>query len=53
MAEWTEIKISINSNDIEKAGDIATKLVDYGIYIAAHSEIANEVIDIAHTDVID
>lgn len=53
MAQWTEIKISINSKDIEKAGDIANMVVPYGIYIEDYSELENEVMEIAHIDLID
>lgn len=53
MAGWTEIKISINSKDTEKAGDIANMVVPYGIYIEDYSALENEVMEIAHIDLID
>lgn len=53
MAQWTEIKISIDCNDIDKAGDIANMVVPYGIYIEDYSGLEDEVMDIAHIDLID
>ncbi|MCH5303613.1 MAG: 50S ribosomal protein L11 methyltransferase [Ruminococcus sp.] len=53
MAEWTEIKISVDSKDIDKAGDIANMVVPYGIYIEDYSELEQEVQEIAHIDLID
>ncbi len=53
MTSWTEIKISIDCKDIEKAGDIANMVVPYGIYIEDYSELEGEVMDIAHIDLID
>lgn len=53
MAQWTEIKISLDSKDIDKAGDIANMVVPYGIYIEDYSELEQEVMDIARVDLID
>lgn len=53
MTSWTEIKISINSKDVEKADGIANMVVPYGIYIEDYSELEGEVMDIAHIDLID
>ncbi len=53
MAQWTEIKISVNSKDTDKAGDIANMVVPYGIYIEDYSELEEEVFNIAHIDLID
>lgn len=53
MAQWTEIKISINSSDVDKAGDIANMVVPYGIYIEDYSALEDEVEEIAHIDLID
>ena len=33
MADWTEIKITVPADDVDKAGDIAQMVVPYGIYI--------------------
>ena len=40
MSDWTEVKISVNADDIEKAGDIASMVVPYGIYIEDYSDSA-------------
>lgn len=53
MAQWTEIKISINSKDVDKASDIANMVVPYGIYIEDYSLLEDEVQEIAHIDLID
>ncbi len=53
MAEWTEIKISLNGQDIDKAGDIANMVVPYGIYIEDYTALEREVQEIAHIDLID
>lgn len=53
MAQWTEIKISIDTKDIDRAGDIANMVVPYGIYIEDYSELEDEVMNIAHIDLID
>lgn len=53
MAEWTEIKICVDSQDIDKAADIANMVVPYGIYIEDYSELEQEVQQIAHIDLID
>ena len=51
--DWTEIKISVSTQDVDKAGDIAQMVVPYGIYIEDYSELEQEVRDIAHIDLID
>ena len=53
MAEWTEIKISVNSEDVDKASDIANMVVPYGIYIEDYSALEQQVREIAHIDLID
>ena len=53
MAEWTEIKISVNSKDIDRASDIANMVVPYGIYIEDYSALEEQVMEIAHVDLID
>lgn len=53
MAQWTEIKISVNSKDIDKASDIANMVVPYGIYIEDYTSLEQEVQEIAHIDLID
>lgn len=53
MAEWTEIKISVNAEDIDRASDIANMVVPYGIYIEDYSALEQQVMEIAHVDLID
>ncbi len=53
MNHWTEIKISVDARDIDKAGDIANVVVPYGIYIEDYSSLEQEIEDIAHIDLID
>lgn len=53
MSNWTEVKISVNSKDVDKAGDIASMVVPYGIYIEDYSELEKEAWEIAHIDLID
>lgn len=53
MELWTEIKISVNAKDIDKASDIANVVVPYGIYIEDYRTLEQEVEDIAHIDLID
>lgn len=51
--DWTEIKISVSSQDVETAGNIAQMVVPYGIYIEDYSELEQQVMEIAHIDLID
>lgn len=53
MELWTEIKISVNADDIDKASDIANVVVPYGIYIEDYRSLEQEVEEIAHIDLID
>ncbi len=53
MNHWTEIKIAVNSDEIEKAGNIANMVVPYGIYIEDYANLEQEIQDIAHIDLID
>lgn len=53
MDVWTEIKIAVNSDDIDKASDIANIVVPYGIYIEDYRTLEQEVEEIAHIDLID
>lgn len=53
MSNWTEVKISVDCKDIDKAGDIASMVVPYGIYIEDYSELEKEAWEIAHIDLID
>lgn len=51
--EWTEIKIAVSPKDVEKAGDIAQMAVPYGIYIEDYTDLEQQVLEIAHIDLID
>ena len=53
MASWTEIKISVDVKDIDKAADIANMVVPYGIYIEDYSALEEQVRQIAYIDLID
>ena len=53
MSDWTEVKISVNDDDVDKAGDIASMVVPYGIYIEDYRELEKEAWEIAHIDLID
>ena len=50
---WSEIKITVDTNDIEAAGNIANMVVPYGIYIEDYSDLENEVMEIAQIDLIE
>lgn len=52
-ADWTEVAITVNSKDIDTAGDIAQMVVPYGIYIEDYSNLEVETLEIAHIDLID
>ena len=47
MESWTEIKISVDAKDIDRASDIANVVVPYGIYIEDYTNLEQEVEDIA------
>ena len=51
--DWTEIKITVNSDDVDSAGDIASMAVPYGIYIEDYRTLEQEAWEIAHIDIID
>ena len=51
--KWTEIKITVATNDIETAGNIANMVVPYGIYIEDYSALEAETMEIAHIDLIE
>lgn len=50
---WSEIKITVGTKNIEVAGNIANMVVPYGIYIEDYSDLENEVMEIAHIDLIE
>lgn len=51
--EWTEIIISIDRDNLETAEAIAHMLVPYGFYIEDYASMIEEVMEIAHIDLID
>ncbi len=51
--DWKEIKILVNSDDTEKANNIAVMAVPYGIYTEDYSSLEKEAWEIAHIDLID
>lgn len=53
MELWTEIKIEVNSKDIETAESIANVVVPNGIYVEDYTCLEQEVEEIAHIDLID
>ena len=50
---WTEIKITVDTKDIDIAGSIANMVVPYGIYIEDYSALEEETLEIAHIDLIE
>lgn len=53
LESWTEISVTVDTKDIEKTGNIANMVVPYGIYIEDYSDLENEVMEIAHIDLIE
>ena len=53
QGSWCEIAITVAAQDVDAAGSIANMTVPYGIYIEDYSELAAEVMQIAHIDLID
>ena len=51
--DWTEVKITVDAQQVDAAGDIAQMTVPYGIYIEDYSHLQEEVEQIAHIDLID
>lgn len=51
--DWTEIKITVNADDVDRAGDIAQMVVPYGIYIEDYRNLEQEAWEIARIDLID
>ncbi len=51
--DWTEIKITVDAENVDAAGDIAQMTVPYGIYIEDYSHLDEEVEEVAHIDLID
>ncbi len=53
MSDWTEVKISVDAENVDKAGDIASMVVPYGIYIEDYRDLETQAWEIAHIDLID
>lgn len=51
--DWTEIKITVNADDVDRAGDIAHMAIPYGIYIEDYRTLEEEAWQIARIDLID
>ena len=51
--DWTEISVEVGADRIDDAAAIANMTVPYGIYIEDYSELEQEVMEIAHVDLID
>lgn len=51
--DWTEIKIRVKTEDIEKASAIANMAVPYGIYVEDYSDLEESAWEIAHIDLIE
>lgn len=51
--DWIEISIEIDAADIDRAADIATMTVPYGIYIEDYRNLESETWEIANIDLID
>ena len=50
---WTEIAVTVDTKDIDTAGDIANMVVPYGIYIEDYSALEEETMQIAHINLIE
>ena len=51
--DWTEVRISIPTEDTARAAAIANMVVPYGIYIEDYSDLEQGAREIAHIDLID
>lgn len=51
--DWTEIMVEVGADRLDEAAAIANMTVPYGIYIEDYSELEQEVMEIAHIDLID
>lgn len=53
LESWAEIAITVKTEDIETAGNIANMVVPYGIYIEDYSSLEEDAAEISHYDFID
>ncbi len=51
--DWIEIKIAVDAQNVDAAGDIAQMVVPYGIYIEDYSDLEQAAWEIAKIDLID
>ena len=51
--DWTEIKIEVDSENIDRCADIASMAVPYGIYIEDYRNLEQDAWETAHIDLID
>ena len=51
--DWTEVKITVDAADTDRASAIANMVVPYGIYIEDYSDLIQGAREIAHIDLID
>ena len=51
--DWTELRITVDAENADAAGDIAQMAVPWGIYTEDYSHLAEEVEEVAHIDLID
>ncbi len=51
--DWTEISVEVDAAQVDDAAAIANMTVPYGIYIEDYSDLEQEVLQIAHIDLID
>lgn len=51
--DWTEVTVTVDAAEIDRASDIAQMVVPYGIYIEDYSHLEEEAKEIAHIDLID
>ena len=53
MSDWTEIKITVPAADVDRAADITSMVVPYGIYVEDYRNLEQEAKEIARIDLID
>lgn len=53
MQDWTELTITIPTEKVDVATDIANMVVPYGVYIEDYSNLEEAAWEIAHIDLID
>ncbi len=51
--DWTEIKATVPTSQVDEAAAIANMTVPYGIYIEDYSNLEQDALEIAHIDLID